>query len=379
LIDASQLSEGRHYITVRAFRHRDSATGGDGGPAVFTDFRRTIYVDRFPPESEIASFAPSASDPGNPDNRDLILSSVDKTADNMHVFLDLPAAFTDSEVLQMVGSGNAADYYDRDQWIQGYNNVLTGNHTVTIVTFEPTGNSNVQRFTGVYTDTNVGSGFGDLSGDGFIRANDVTGAGGFEQILLSQNTQFNAAADSNGDGLVDDRDLFDLKDAILASTTDTRVYNAYTDLLAARGDFDGNALTNQADLQMLYDHLGSSDWLYDLNVDGTVDYTDAELFVTTLLRTVPGDYNLDGVVDARDYVAWRDGVGSTFAADGDFDGDVDEDDFAVWVSNFGFVRQPFAPSGAGAGAAAAVPEPGSLLQALVLAACLLAVRPCRPW
>src|SRR5207244_4073930 len=45
-IDTTQLSEGRHYITVRAFRHRDTASGGDGGPSVYTDFRQTIYVDR---------------------------------------------------------------------------------------------------------------------------------------------------------------------------------------------------------------------------------------------------------------------------------------------------------------------------------------------
>ena len=62
-IDATQLSEGRHYITVRAFRHRDSATGGDGGPAVFTDFRRTIYVDRLPPVSEVVSFETFTSMP----------------------------------------------------------------------------------------------------------------------------------------------------------------------------------------------------------------------------------------------------------------------------------------------------------------------------
>ena len=36
-------------------------TGGDGGPAVFTDFKRTIYVDRLPPEAAVVSFDPYAS------------------------------------------------------------------------------------------------------------------------------------------------------------------------------------------------------------------------------------------------------------------------------------------------------------------------------
>ncbi len=57
-IDTTQLSEGRHYITARAFRERS-----DGGPAIFTDFKKTIYVDRLPPEPQIVSFRPSRLSP----------------------------------------------------------------------------------------------------------------------------------------------------------------------------------------------------------------------------------------------------------------------------------------------------------------------------
>lgn len=364
-IDATQLSEGRHYITVRAFRHRDAATGGDGGPAVFSDFKRAVYIDRLPPESEVVSFEPFASSPGNPNNRDLILGSVDKTADNMHVLLDLPASLTDSQVMQMIGSGSSTSYYDRDERIRGYFDVETGNHVVTIVSFEPTGNSNVQRFAGVFTDTNIGLGFGDVTGDGFLRPDDIFGIGSFSQFLFSQDTEFHAAADSNGDGLIDNRDLFDLEEAILAGTNDPRVYNAYVDLLADRGDFDGNETTDPNDLALLYANMGGSDWLFDLNVDGTVDLDDAEVFVTGLLRTSPGDYNLNGVVDAADYTLWRGMGGTTFAADGDFDGDVDEDDYFLWRSNFGVAREPFVPlSGIGAGG---VPEPTTFLHVVCAA------------
>jgi hypothetical protein len=357
-IDARGLSEGRHYITVRAFRHRDAATGGDGGPAVYTDFRRTVYVDRLPPESQVLSFAPYASDPTNPDNRDLILQSVDKTADRMHVLLDLPAEMSESQVLAMVGAGNQAGDYDRDQFIYGFNGVKHGNHTVTIVTYEITGNYNVQRFVGFATDTNVGLGLGDLNGDGFIRAADLLGGSGFLPILMSQNTLFDAAADSNGDGLVDNRDLFDLEAAIVAGTNDGRVYAAYEDLLAARGDLDGNDVTDRNDLALLYAGLGGDDWLLDLNVDGTVDLADAEVFVTQLLRTSPGDFNLDGIVSMADYAAWRDGLGGSSLADGDFDGDVDGDDYALWRGSLGFERDPFAP---GTLATATIPEPGTLV------------------
>jgi glycosidase len=67
VIDTSHLSEGRHYLTVRVFRHRDAATGGDGGPAVFTDFRRTIYVDHSAPIT--AAMGLKSSDDASPNSR----------------------------------------------------------------------------------------------------------------------------------------------------------------------------------------------------------------------------------------------------------------------------------------------------------------------
>ena len=41
------------FLEVRAFRHRT-----DGGPAIFSDFKESVYVDRLPPESEVMSFEP---------------------------------------------------------------------------------------------------------------------------------------------------------------------------------------------------------------------------------------------------------------------------------------------------------------------------------
>lgn len=365
-IDATQLSEGRHYITVRAFRHRDAATGGDGGPAVFTDFRRTIYIDRLPPESEVVSFEPFASDPGNPNNRDLILGSVDKTADNMHVFLDLGAEVTDEEILQMIGSGSATEYYDRDQRIRGYLGVKSGNHVVTVVTFEVTGNVNVQRFVGIETQTNVGLGFGDVSGDGFLRANDVSGAGSFEEVLLSQNAQFDAAADSDGNGLVDNRDLFALGQHIVANTTDARVFRAYEHLLAERADLNSDGSADVDDLVTLYANMGTSDWMSDLDVDGVVDLGDARVLVVDLLRTSPADFNLDGVVDIADYTLWRDNIGTTTGVgDANFDGVTDTSDYQLWKAQFGTQRVPLSPAASSA-ISASIPEPTSAVLLLTL-------------
>ena len=372
-IDATQFSEGRHYITVRAFRHR-----GVAGTPVFTDFRRTIYVDRLPPDAEIVSFEAYATEPGNPNNRDLIVRSVDGTADNMHMYFDLPANMSDAEIFALTQMGvNDAGQFDRDSFVFGFDGtttttggVSTGNHVTTVVTFEPTGTYNIQRFAGLFTDTNIGAGFGDLNNSGTFTVSDILGSGNnsAEDVLYSQNDKFSAAFDVNGDGLGDNRDLFALGDELVAAGAGQAVLDAYVSLLLKRGDLDGSGTTDVADLATLYSNLGPATWLLDLNVDGVVDAADAETFITQLVRTVPGDYNLDGSVDAADYTAWRDrmgGSGVALVADGDFDGAVDENDFEVWRAAFGFHRQPLT-AGSAAAAVAAVPEPATARLLIVL-------------
>jgi len=79
---------------------------------------------------------------------------------------------------------------------------------------------------------------------------------------------------------------------------------------------------------------------------------------------VPGDYNGNGVVDAADYVVWRKSMGQAGAglpADGDGNMVVDEDDYSFWRARFGDT------SGSASMVAAAVPEPGTLLLAAMLA------------
>ncbi len=358
-IDASALGEGRHYITVRAFRHRDAATGGDGGPAAYTDFTRTVYVDLLPPESAIASFEPFASDPGNPNNRDLILESVDQTANSVHYFFDEGAATTDAQLIARAQQGEGATGdYDRHQWVAGINNVITGNHVVTIVSFEPTGNVNVQRIAGVSTVTNLGIGDGDLSGDGFLLPNDLAGPTGLGAVLLSENALFNAAADVDANGLVDNRDLFLLQDTYINNAAIPATVDFFEGVLRDRADFDLSGTPDAADLAMIYANLGSDDWTLDLDVDGVVTLADAQVFVTQLLRTSPGDFNFDGVVDAADYAAWRNNVQGSGAGDANFDGVVDAADLAIWKAAVGFARTPLTSNPRPA--TSPVPEAGSL-------------------
>jgi len=370
-IDAAQLSEGRHYVTVRAFRHRNNSTGGDGGPAVFTDFKQTIYVDRLPPVSAIASFDPYATDPNNPNNRDLIVHSVDGTANAVHVLLDLPANATQAEILAMVGTGNVASYYDRDAFVRGFNGVTKGNHVATVVTYELTGNVNVQRFPGLFTNTTVGAGFGDMNANGLIQSGDILGIAGtntVEDVLYSQNTKFRAQFDVNGDGLHDNRDLFLLGPALISEGALAGGLTGYTTLLLKRADVDGSGTSNAADVTAMYSHFGAGTWLYDQNVDGVTDISDVVTMVTQEFRTQAGDFNLDGMVDGTDYVLWRksQGAGTQYTqGDADFDGDVDASDLGIWRSHFGFVRSAVY-SGPGSGAAnIAVPEPLVLTHASI--------------
>ena len=225
VVDASELPEGVNFITGRAFRHRNPATGGDGGPAVFSDFKRVIYVDRLPPDSTVASFEPVTE--GVNENRTLTARSVDQTADNIHVLLDLPAGLTDAEVLARIGEATQGERIDRDLWTRDFTGLVHGNHAVTLVSFEPTGNRNIQRFAGLFTSTVFGAGLGDLDFDGGFTPEDIEL---FENVLLSENLLFNPAADLDGDGLVDLVDLELLGDELQARNASAPTIAAFNSL-----------------------------------------------------------------------------------------------------------------------------------------------------
>jgi hypothetical protein len=77
--------------------------------------------------------------------------------------------------------------------------------------------------------------------------------------------------------------------------------------------------------------------------------------------SAPGDYNGDGAVNAQDYNTWKSAYGNSVApgtgADGNGDGIVDAVDYTVWRNNLG--------AGAGSGGIATVPEPNSLVVAIL--------------
>jgi hypothetical protein len=318
-IDTTGLAEGVHFIEARAFRHRT-----DGGPAIYSSFKKVIYVDRLPPESVVEGFQPFESSPTVTENQDLIVRSADMTADTAHVFLDEPAATSNADlILRAIGGEGSAGRIDHDKFAYGFFGLTHGNHVATVVTFEPTGTVNVQRFTGLLTETLNGAGPGDLNFDGLIASNDVDGFGwGFEHVLYTQNTEFNPAADVNGDGLVDNIDLYAL-DSVLQTSGAPGSIATYGQVLARRGNINQQFGTDQWDIDALYDRFGSTDWYDDLDADGgPAGQSDVDRLVRTILATEYGDANLDGLIDIDDLEILRNNWGgSTGWAGGDFTGD----------------------------------------------------------
>ncbi len=339
-VDATQLSEGVHFVTTRAFRHRNAATGGDGGPAVFTDFRQAIYVDRLPPESSIASFDPYGTDA----ERDLVVQSLDETADSVHVFLNLPANLTEQQILALVGGSNQAGQIDRDLFVYGFGNVRSGNNVATVVTYEVTGNYSVIRVPAtelqpeLNMQTGFGAGIGDLNANNVIDAADLLSpGGGFETVLYSRNDLFNPGADATGDGLVDTRDLFLFGSYLVAGNASAPALDAFCDVVNRRGDVNQDGMTDAADIEDMVANFGSDDWFYDLNVDGTTDQADVDLLIGSIFGTLAGDANLDGVVNGIDFIVWNTNkfTSGTDWASGDFNGDgvTNGADFVIWNTN----------------------------------------------
>jgi len=329
-VDATQLSEGMHFVEARVFRHRD-----DGGAAIFESFRKVVYVDRLKPDAQVLGFEPTLN--GIDEHRDLLVHSTDKTADSVHVLMNLGEAVSEEQILTMA-TGQGAEAIDRDLFLQSVSNVPHGNNVATVVTREISGNYNIQRTTGLFTDTPIGAGLGDLNFDGSFTPEDIAGVdGAFEQVLYSQNMLFNPAADLNADGRVDTHDLLLLDDVI----TDPATLNEVEAVKFRRTDFDSDGQRDGADIDQLVGAFGSDAWLYDLTVDGVVNFDDLTLMVFDFLDTRFGDANLDGKVGIADLAVLSENFGlesGWAAADFNADGMTTIADLALLSENFGFDR-----------------------------------------
>ncbi len=380
-IDATQLSEGEHFITGRVFRHRNPGTGGDDGPAVYTDFRMGIYVDRLKPESVVESMQPFTAFPGD---LDFFMRSTDQTADSVHLFLNEHEAVTDAELIARAQGGeNQADRTDYDLFKRGFFGVGKGNNVFTLVTFERTGNVNVQRFVGQFIDGR-GLGFGDVDHDNGWDADDVNL---FESLLWSQFNgapAFSAGGDEDGDGRIGTHDLLELRTEFEAVGVGGSILTLIDQARVRRGNVDLDTDTDQTDIDALFDAVDAADtaWLFDLDGSGVADAADVDTLVHDLLQTEYGDANFDGAVSLADLNT----IGVNFGqaggwAEGDFTGDglISLVDLNAFGANFGFDNGLGAVGGAFGGppgapsapiAAPAVPEPASLVLLTLGAAAL---------
>ena len=279
-INTTGLADGYHYLTVRAFRHRD-----DNGPAVFTDFKQVFYVDRNKANSGVDSFNPITT--SNAD-RNLVVRSLDHTANNVHVFLNLPASINDTDILAMVSNSNQASQTDVDLYQYGFFGLKSGNNVATIVTYRPTGSYSIQRLGGLYTQTANGLGLADVNFDGVVNSADIANAtGAFEQLLYSQNSVFNPAADLNGDGKIDTADLFLLRGTLVGDGVDQNTLNTYDQMLIRRFDYNHHGAVDYSDYATLKANFGSTNWLYDLNGDGVDNSADAAIFASAFSLPEP--------------------------------------------------------------------------------------------
>ena len=359
IINAAALGEGYHYITTRAWRRQ-----GAGESEVFKDSRSTIYVDRLPPVSAIDSTA-QAPHQGDDRVRDIRVESVDKTADSVHVLMNLGAALTDAQVLALVSGSNKAEWIDSNLFGRIESNVGSGNHAITTVTYEPTGRVSVQRFPGRQIGTSRGLGLGDVNFDNGYGADDVTA---FEAVLYSQDQQFNPASDLTADGRVNNLDLYALPGRY-ASVLANVPFNEANNAIRRRGDFTTNHTqpADAGDIDDLFTRIGSPfDWKYDLDASGgAIAPSDMDTMLAQILGTRVGDANLDAIVNIGDFstVAANFNTAGGWAA-GSFNGDgiVNIADFALLAANF----NQSGPLAATLARTNAIPEPASGIALLAL-------------
>lgn len=189
-INTSSLSEGIHYILVRAFRQRPVGTD-----PLFTDFRTVIYVDRTGPAVTMVN--PTNS--GSP-SVTVRIKAADRTATNVWIMANLPQG---TDPLTQLTTANQGSRYDRFEWRRTFSALRTGANTITVVATEATGKQSVTTFT-----VNVTTGLGDINRDGVVDMNDLYAG----YLALSQpSPPYDAVADIDNNGVFNLADLQSLE------------------------------------------------------------------------------------------------------------------------------------------------------------------------
>lgn len=222
VIDATKLSEGRHYLSAIAFRSRPA-----GSPPVFETFRKVLLIDRTGPSVSLA--APATGQPITASAFEFVARSADRTANRVHLFIDQPAG-TDLAALAAGGQG-LMNQADRDEFRLLLTGLTRGNHRVDLVAYEPTRAApGITTLTGVLVSLSGFDGLGDMNGDGKVTNRDI-----FPFVQAVQAGTFSPAADLTGDGQVNQQDVQPFAARLLGGGVPAPVVQAMVDQLAGQG------------------------------------------------------------------------------------------------------------------------------------------------
>jgi len=179
VIDATQMSEGYHYLSVIVFRHRNAGT-----TPIFREVRKVIYIDRQGPEIELVQ-ADLVTDDDRPEFQ---VNLLDRTAKSIYMLLNAPDGV---DPLTLIGSSNQVVAYDRYTYKYLFDLALNpGENTVTVVALEDSGNATILTETVTLNTCQA-----DLNNDGVLNFFDVS-------AFLSAYSSGDLLADFNDDGVL---------------------------------------------------------------------------------------------------------------------------------------------------------------------------------
>ncbi|MBI1190824.1 MAG: hypothetical protein GC200_09125 [Tepidisphaera sp.] len=135
-IDASQLDDGMHYISVLAFRHRNANEA-----PIFREFRTAVYVDRANPQATMINPSPL---PLGTVQYQFSAKALDRTVSRIHLILN-PA--NTSNPLSLATNSNLATQNDRFDWSRVLTGLAAGPNTVLLCAFEDSGRGIYQYYT----------------------------------------------------------------------------------------------------------------------------------------------------------------------------------------------------------------------------------------
>lgn len=210
-IDAVALGEGYHYITVRAYRHRNVTDS-----PLFGEFRIAIYVDLEDPDFTLD--APTTNCNADITTLPAVFTATanSPTIDRVFMYVDKDESFDFVGAALAGGAGLAAR--DFETFSLSLTSLARGNHRLDIVAIEeaPDGivKTNHQTFSGIQSVVGAGLGAGDVTTNGIIDARDIP-----TFILAtagSLNFLYFPTVDVNCDGLCDHNDVPGFVDLLLS-------------------------------------------------------------------------------------------------------------------------------------------------------------------